>query len=227
MALSGPCTVVQRSRRDRRRERCAARVAQSGGVCRGGGSRRRGTSARRLPSPSAAPGTTALAAGRDPHAADRARRREPPPLAEIVEASVPSALGVEGISAPHPVHHALMLAGHAWEDRRAARRPSGSDRRRSGRPACRPSPNWRARTDAWGIGKIWRTTYGAAAALFDDGRPTGGAPAVRAPSLDRSANAGAGQPSPALAVPVLGAAVPPGPGDDPRNTPEGVPPGAG
>ena len=39
-----------------------------------------------------------------------------PPLAEIVEASVPSALGVEGISAPHPVHHALMLAAHAWDD---------------------------------------------------------------------------------------------------------------
>ena len=34
-----------------------------------------GTTARRLPSPPAAPGTTALAAGRDPHETDRARRR--------------------------------------------------------------------------------------------------------------------------------------------------------
>jgi hypothetical protein len=96
---------------------------------------------------------------------------QPPPLAEVVEASVPSALGVDGISAPHPVHHALMLAGHSWEDRRplhvlrdlidvaaVARHSSESELAR--------------RADAWGIGKIWRTTYGAASALFGDDRPT-------------------------------------------------------
>lgn len=96
---------------------------------------------------------------------------QPPPLAEVVEAAGPSALGVEGISAPHPVHHALMLAGHAWEDRRplhilrdlidvaaVAQHASESELARTAR--------------AWGIAKIWRTTYGAAMALFGDGRPT-------------------------------------------------------
>ena len=96
---------------------------------------------------------------------------KPPPLEEVVEAAVPSALGVEGISAPHPVHHALMLAGHAWEDRRplhvlrdlidvaaVAEHASEAELAHTAR--------------AWGIGKIWRTTYGAASALLAGGRRT-------------------------------------------------------
>ena len=42
------------------------------------------------------------------------RAPAPPPLAEIIEAAVPSALGVEGVSAPDRAHHALMLASHSW-----------------------------------------------------------------------------------------------------------------
>jgi hypothetical protein len=37
-----------------------------------------------------------------------------PPLAEPMEASEPSGLGVDGVLAPDPAHHALLLAGHAW-----------------------------------------------------------------------------------------------------------------
>jgi Uncharacterised nucleotidyltransferase len=96
---------------------------------------------------------------------------QPPPLAEVVEAAVPSALGVEGISAPHPVHHALMLAGHAWEDRR----PLHVLRDLIDIAAVTqhvPEGELARTAQAWGIGKIWRTTYGATMALFGDGRPT-------------------------------------------------------
>jgi putative nucleotidyltransferase-like protein len=96
---------------------------------------------------------------------------QPPALAEVVEAAVPSALGMEGISAPHPVHHALMLAGHAWEDRRPLH--VLRDLIDVAAVAQHASESELARTaDSWGIGKIWRATYGATAALFGDGRPT-------------------------------------------------------
>src|SRR5207244_8015347 len=39
---------------------------------------------------------------------------EPPPLQTILDRSVVAGVGVEGVSAPNPVHHALILAAHAW-----------------------------------------------------------------------------------------------------------------
>ncbi len=39
---------------------------------------------------------------------------EPPPLAEILEAAVPSVVGAEGLLAPRRLHHVLLLAAHAW-----------------------------------------------------------------------------------------------------------------
>jgi hypothetical protein len=38
-----------------------------------------------------------------------------PSFAELVEAAGPSAVGVDGFLAPDPAHHAVLLAGHAWE----------------------------------------------------------------------------------------------------------------
>lgn len=96
---------------------------------------------------------------------------EPPPLAEIVEASVPSAVGVDGISAPHPVHHALMLAGHAWDDHE----PLGVLRDLIDVAAVsqHAGESELARTArAWGVEGIWHTTNGATTALFDGGRQT-------------------------------------------------------
>jgi hypothetical protein len=95
----------------------------------------------------------------------------PPSLDEIVEASVPSALGVEGISAPHPVHHALMLASHGWDDHE----PLGSLRDLIDVAAVsqHTTESDLARTArAWGIQRIWRTTHGATAALLAGDRPT-------------------------------------------------------
>lgn len=39
---------------------------------------------------------------------------EPPRTAEILEAAVPSSLGIDGLLVPDPLHHAVLLASHAW-----------------------------------------------------------------------------------------------------------------
>ena len=36
------------------------------------------------------------------------------PAEEILEASIPAGLGIDGVFAPAPLHHALILASHAW-----------------------------------------------------------------------------------------------------------------
>jgi len=94
-----------------------------------------------------------------------------PPRDEVVEASVPSALGIEGISAPHPVHHALMLAAHGWDDHEAL--STLRDLIDVAAVAQQANERELARTArAWGIEGIWDTTHGVVTALFSDGRPT-------------------------------------------------------
>jgi hypothetical protein len=39
---------------------------------------------------------------------------EPPPNEAFFEAGVPASVGVDGLLAPHPNHHAILLASHAW-----------------------------------------------------------------------------------------------------------------
>ena len=48
---------------------------------------------------------------REPHWVEGLR---PPPRRELFEAAEPSGLGVPGILAPAPYHHALLLAAHGW-----------------------------------------------------------------------------------------------------------------
>jgi hypothetical protein len=93
-----------------------------------------------------------------------------PPLAEILERSVPSGVGVDGISAPDPLHHAVILAAHAWshDPLRTLR-----DLVDVAAVSAGCSEAELARTaEAWGIPKIWRTTRGAIAALFEGGPTT-------------------------------------------------------
>jgi len=95
----------------------------------------------------------------------------PPPLAEVVEAAVPSALGVDGISAPHPVHHALMVAAHGWDDHT----PLGSLRDLVDVAAVAQQVSERELEQTarrWGMEGIWRTTWRAADALLADRRPS-------------------------------------------------------
>jgi hypothetical protein len=95
---------------------------------------------------------------------------KPPPLQAIVERSVPAGVGVQGISAPDPVHHALILASHAWshDPLRTLRDlvdiaavSAGSSETELARAA-----------EEWGIARIWRTTHAAIRALLDEGPPT-------------------------------------------------------
>jgi hypothetical protein len=91
-----------------------------------------------------------------------------PPVAEILEAAVPSVVGVDGVSAPTKLHHALLLAAHSWahEPLEALRdlidvavlsaQEDGSDLQRV--------------ADSWGLGRVWGTTRRAIDALFFDGR---------------------------------------------------------
>ena len=97
-------------------------------------------------------------------------RLRPPSTQEIVDASVPSALGVDGISAPAPPHHALIIAAHAWHHEPLwtlrdlidiAAVSASVDRRELDRTAA-----------AWGMSRLWRTTERAIEGLFYGGRPS-------------------------------------------------------
>jgi hypothetical protein len=41
--------------------------------------------------------------------------RNVPSLGELFDSAVPAAFGIPGVLAPSPAHHAVLLAGHAWE----------------------------------------------------------------------------------------------------------------
>src|SRR5947208_1183874 len=41
----------------------------------------------------------------------------PPSTQALFEAAVPAAVDVPGLLAPAPLHHAVLLAGHAWAER--------------------------------------------------------------------------------------------------------------
>jgi Uncharacterised nucleotidyltransferase len=94
----------------------------------------------------------------------------PPNVSEIFAASRPTQLGIEGVSAPRPDHHALILAAHAWRDVALdtlrdlidiAAVSDGLDRNELDAAARR-----------WGIGRIWQQTQRTIDALFFDGRRT-------------------------------------------------------
>ena len=91
----------------------------------------------------------------------------PPRVEEILEAAVPSTIGVEGVDVPIPLHHTLILVSHAWEaeplrtlrDLVDIAAVAGSvDRSELDRTAA-----------AWGIGRVWRTTSRAIDHLFYEG----------------------------------------------------------
>jgi hypothetical protein len=93
-----------------------------------------------------------------------------PPLRTLLEAAVPSSLGIDGISALSPVHHVLVLAVHAWVHEPfatlrdlvdIAAAMEGLDVSEVERTA-----------QAWGIQRLWRTTRQAIDALFYGGNRT-------------------------------------------------------
>lgn len=89
---------------------------------------------------------------------------ERPRLEEIIAAAVPSATGVDGLSAPHPRHHALLLAAHAWrhEPLQTLRDLLDVAAMAFGEDAA----ELEGTADEWGLARIWRSTREAIDALF-------------------------------------------------------------
>ena len=93
----------------------------------------------------------------EPHWPDELRA---PSIDELLEAAVPSQAaceaGVDGILAPAPAHHALLLAAHAW-----AHQPLGRARDLVDVGAFRAEADAaeiRATARRWGIARLWETT---------------------------------------------------------------------
>lgn len=91
--------------------------------------------------------------------------REPPTSDELFAASVP-APSLDGILAPAPEHHAVLLAVHAWAHEPLRRLGDLVDVRATG--ADRSAA--RAVAAAWSCEGVWAATDDAAAALLEHGR---------------------------------------------------------
>jgi hypothetical protein len=91
----------------------------------------------------------------------------PPPLDEILEAAVPSALGVEGVAAPSPLHHTLILATHAWKSEPLRALRDLVDIAAVGASVDRTDLDRTAA--AWGIRRVWQTTSHAIDRMFYGG----------------------------------------------------------
>ena len=96
---------------------------------------------------------------------------KPPPVRELFDAAQPSRLGVAGILAPAPHHHALLLAGHAWVHEPLRRLREFIDVAAVTDGTDREAVRTLARH--WGCERVWHTTelavdsllYGAAPPL--------------------------------------------------------------
>jgi Uncharacterised nucleotidyltransferase len=92
----------------------------------------------------------------------------PPPVDELMGLAVTSATGINGLLAPAPAAHALLLAAHSWAHRPLGRLRdlvdvaavlSHTDRELALELACR-----------WGWEGMWGTTLAAADAILADAR---------------------------------------------------------
>lgn len=93
----------------------------------------------------------------------------PPSVAEILEASVPSVVGIDGFSAPSRAHHALLFAAHSW-----AHEPLKTlrDLIDVAVLAGEEVDDLSRAATSWGLGRVWRTTRRAVDALFFAGPPS-------------------------------------------------------
>ncbi len=91
-----------------------------------------------------------------------------PPTAELLDAAVPSALGVEGLKTLAPVHHALIVAVHAWTHGPMARAGDLVDLTLMAWDTERAELLALARR--WGLERLLRTTLGSADAVLFGGR---------------------------------------------------------
>ena len=88
----------------------------------------------------------------------------PPPIEELFDRAVPTALGVQGVLSPSPACHTLLIAAHAW-----AHQPLGRarDLLDVGALGVDADPTQLARlAESWGLAPVWRTTSAALDALL-------------------------------------------------------------
>ena len=93
-----------------------------------------------------------------------------PAMEEIIDASVPTALGIDGLSTPAPHHHALILAAHGWRHEPLWTLRDLVDI--AAVSAYADAEQLRRTSQAWRVDRIWRTTEDAIEALFYGGRRT-------------------------------------------------------
>jgi len=98
----------------------------------------------------------------------------PPRNEALFEAAVPASVGVPGVLAPARAHHALLLAGHAWNERPLERLRDFIDIGVMAEPIDRRELT--AIATEWGWDRLWRTTRRVLDWLFGDGEKP---PAVR------------------------------------------------
>jgi len=94
---------------------------------------------------------------------------EQPPVRELFDVAEPSRLGLAGILAPAPHHHALLLAGHAWVHEPLRRLVELIDVAAFTDETDRQAVRTLARR--WGCERVWRTTESAVdSVLYGTGR---------------------------------------------------------
>jgi hypothetical protein len=88
----------------------------------------------------------------------------PPSIDELMSQARPASVGVNGILAPSPSHHALLAAAHWWAHEPLSRLIGVLD------VAALVDGHDRVELDslaqAWGLGRLWRTTMTVADALL-------------------------------------------------------------
>jgi hypothetical protein len=90
-----------------------------------------------------------------------------PPLAELLEAGRRSDVDIDGVLAPDPVHHALLIAAHAWAHEPLRRLVELVDVGAVSHEA--DAHALRAVARRWGCERMWRTTEAAVAAVLHGG----------------------------------------------------------
>jgi hypothetical protein len=93
----------------------------------------------------------------------------PPAVAELLEAAVPSTVGVDGLLAPCPEHHALLLAVHSWAHEPLRRLRDLVDVAAVLVKADEAETARVARS--WNVGRLWSTTRRALDAVLGDAPP--------------------------------------------------------
>jgi hypothetical protein len=95
---------------------------------------------------------------------------KPPPTDELLDSAVPSATGIDGLSALAPHDHALVLTAHSWAHLPLRRILELIDIALIAREA---SPGEiEARAGELGFERVWRTTKGSIDSLFYGARPS-------------------------------------------------------